>query len=315
MMFRAFTLTITVFTLRRTSRLHLTMVVGVSACTMLTLAACGPRIVPAAAPTPAPVDAPVATPVLPTVVRYAVPGLVTDTRYRLESVAQLERDSAGRRDEQSVNSQARVVVRQRRTADGAFTASGQLNGYLVKSALIPAPITIDSLRFQAVLDAQALRVVMQPPLANECDRAETGALAMVRDLLIRVPASVAVGEPWRDSTVQLVCRSSVPLVVRTTNEYVIERTERDGNDTRLIVKRTSASRVEGKTTSPWRAVDITGTGTGALTAHISLLSGAVQRAEGTSALTLSVSDKSSTSALRAQQVTQRVKWSAESVGN
>lgn len=282
---------------------------------MLTLSACGSRVAPAAAPPPRPTDAPVTVPVLPTVARYAVPGLVTDTRYRVESVAQLERDSAGRRDEQSLNTQMRVVVRQRRTADGAFTASGQLSGYLVKSALMPTPISIDSLRFQAVLDAQALRVVMQPPLANECDRAETGALAMVRDLLIRVPASIAVGEGWRDSTVQLVCRSSVPLVVRTINEYVVDRTERDGNDTRLIVKRTSTSRVEGKTTSPWRAVDITGTGSGTLTAHISLLSGAVQRAEATSTLTLTVSDKSSTSALRAQQVTQRVKWSAESVGN
>lgn len=279
------------------------------------IAACGPHAASVPTPKPEPTTTPVAPVEAPTVVRYSVPGLVTDTRYRIESVTELERDSAGRRETQTLNTQANVTLRLRRTATGAFTANGQIAAYQVKSQFLAKPISIDSLRFQAVLDAQALRVVMQPPLANECDRAETGALALVHDVLLRVPASLAVGDQWRDSTVQVICRSTVPLVFRTVNDYVLTSADRarDGNE--LVVRRTSVTRVEGKTSSPWRAVEISGVGADTLSARISVLTGAVRSVEGKSILTLLVSDRSSTAAVRAQQLTQRVKLTGTASGN
>jgi len=275
---------------------------------------CAPRVVPL--PIPAPSSAPAAPVpvVVPTATRYSVPGLVTDTRYGIESIAQLERDSAGRRDVQSITSRAQTTVRLRRTPDGAFSGSGRIIGYSVSSALSATPIVIDSLRFQTVLDPTALRVAMQPPLANECDRPETGALSLVRDLLLRVPGSIAVGDQWRDSTVQIVCRSSVPMIVRTTNAYVATDAVRGRDGMELSIRRTSVTRVEGKTTSPWRSVDIAGTGSAVLTARVAVNTGVVHMVQSTSTLTLTVNDLSSTSAVRAQQVIQRVTFKGDVIG-
>ena len=275
--------------------------------TLLWAMSCAPTIIatPPAVPRPTPVPVPTA-PVDVSPVRYAIPSVVTDTRYRLESVAAFERDSAGRRDTQQQTSRADVMVRMRRSANGALAATGRISGYAVQSALSTVPIAIDSLRFEAVLDGTALRVVLQPPLANECDRPETGALALVRNLLIRVPATIAVGESWRDSTVSVVCRSSVPLIFRNTNTYTVVDAERGRDGMELMIRRTTLSRVEGKTATAWRSIEVSGVGSSALDARLSVFSGAVQRIQESSTLTLTVSDKSTPTLVRTQQVTQRV---------
>lgn len=259
--------------------------------------------VPAEAPAPPP----------PRVTAYSVPANVVDTRYRLESQTTLERDSAGRRETQELTSRALATLRLRRAPHGGFSATGMVSGYLVSSALSTVPIAIDSLRFDAVLDSLSLRVVSNPPLANECDRPETGALALVRDVLIRIPTTVTIGERWRDSTVQVVCRSSVPIVVRTSSEYVVSDVERDGDQMILLLRRTSVSRVSGTTSSPWRSVEVTGSGDASLDARVALGTGAIQRVRATSTLTLMVTDRTVPTHVRSQQVRQRVTLSVNAV--
>jgi hypothetical protein len=273
---------------------------------LLGAAACGPGVAPTPVPRPAPPIEAAPVPMAPVASHLAIPSLVTDTRYRLETRTQLEVDSAGRRVTQTITSRAQAVVRQRRQADGALTASGKIFDYVVASGLLATPPKLDSLRFDAELDAQALRVALQPPLANECDRPETGALSLVREVLVRVPASVAIGDTWRDSTVQIVCRASVPMIVRTNATYTVLDSARSSDGTLVVIRRTSTTRLEGKTTSPWRALDVTGTGTATLEFRVAVLTGAVRRLEGTSTLTLTVTDKTSPTSLRAQQVTQLV---------
>ncbi len=280
-------------------------------------AACAPAVAPPPAPAelPPPISVPVVPPVAAAVVRYTLPVVVTDTRYQLHSVTDLERDSATRRDTQRVSSEAQVVVRLRRVPNGGLSATGRVFGYAVTSALSTTPIAIDSLRFDAVLDAQALRVALQPPLANECDRPESGALAMVRDLLLRVPATVAVGDQWRDSTVQVVCRSSLPMTVRTIAEYVVTDAVRGDDGVHVVVRRSSRTRVAGKSASPWRSVEVTGSGEATLDARISVTSGAVSRWQSTSSLVLTVTDRTSPAAIHAQHVTQRVTLTGETIKN
>jgi hypothetical protein len=296
---------------------HNSIIAGLLAVAAWTVSACGPKSVPAPTPSAPPpavaVPAPVPAPAKPVV--FAIPARVTDTRYRVESVADVERDSAGKRDTQRFSSQAQVVVRLRRRPNGAFDGGGRVYNYAVSSALSSSPLAIDSLRFEAVLDSAALRVVMLPPLANECDRAESGALAMARDLLIRVPASLSIGDQWRDSTVQIVCRASLPMIVRTTSNYVVTDSVPGNDGMQLVVRRASNTRMEGKSTSPWRAVEVNGTGTSTLVAHVSVKTGAVQHVADTSSLTLTVTDRSSSAAAREQRVTQRVTLTATIVGN
>ncbi len=271
---------------------------------------------PVARPTPASLPAPDAPPgPPPSAARYAIPALVTDTRYRIESVTLFERDSAGRKESQRSTSKAQSVIRLRRSGSGAFVGTGRVFGYSVSSPLSPSPVAFDSLRFDAVQDARELRVVVQPPLANECDRPETGALTLVRDLLVRVPTSVAIGETWRDSTVQIVCRASLPLIVRTAAEYVVMDVSRGDDGLLVAIRRTTTSRVDGRITSPWRSVDVVGTGSGSLDIKVSVATGAVRHVQGTSTMTMTMTDHTPPAARRIQQVTQRVAVTGDAISN
>lgn len=277
------------------------------------VSACGPKLVPLP-PTerrPEPVPAPVVVPVLPT--RFTIPSVVPEHPYRLQSVTELERDSAGKKETRRFTSQANVFVRMQRNTDGGFEAAGRIRGYTITPSLSTTPVVIDSLRFDALLNPTMLRVVSQPLLANECDRPETGALTLVRDLLVRVPATVSIGERWRDSTIHIVCRSNVPMTVRTTSEYEVTQTMRRDDGIHVTVRRTSATRMEGKTTSSWRLLEVTGVGTGMLTADVAVMSGAVTRVSGNSTMVLTVTDSGAPVAQRTQQVTQRVTYTAESL--
>ncbi|MCC6242809.1 MAG: hypothetical protein IT353_08205 [Gemmatimonadaceae bacterium] len=290
--------------MRTRQRVSAGPVVGLLA---LAVVACAPRTVvpPPSRPIPMPVPAP-APVVEVTPTRFSIPALVTDTRYALESRTTLVRDSAGRREEQEVTSEAQATVRYRRTPSGGLSGTGRLSHYTVTSGFSSTPVRVDSLGFDVTLDDVWLRVMPVPALINECDRPETSALALVRDVLLRIPASVAVGDSWQDSTVQVVCRSNVALVMRTTHRYTVADSGRRNGATQLVIRRTSQSRLEGKTATAWRSIDIRGTGEGTLDARVSMNSGAVEQVESTSTLTLTVSDRTSSTSLRTQQVTQRV---------
>lgn len=275
------------------------------------LVGCGPKRVPQLPPDRVP-ESPtvpvVVVPVLPT--RLTIPSVVSDVSYQLRSVTELERDSMGRKDTRRYSSQADVVVRTRRTPTGGIEATGRIWRYSITPSLSTTPVAVDSVRFDALLNNVLLRVVSQPPLANECDRPETGALSLVRDLLVRVPQSVAVGEQWRDSTIHIVCRSNIPMTVRTTSDYEVTDIAQRNDGVQVTVRRTSATRMSGKSASAWRPLEIVGIGTGTLTAAIAVSTGAVREVTSTSSLVLTVTDGSAPPGQRVQQVTQRVTFTA-----
>lgn len=286
---------------------------GVAYVSAVLISGCGPSVAPAVVPeaVPAPAPAPTPRPLPPAVpVTYTVPSMVAEQRYQLSSRTVLDRDSAGRPDTQELTGQAEAVVRVRREANGSFDGGGQILSYRLRSGLSSTPITLDSLRFDAVLDARALRLATQPPLINECDRPETGALSMLRDVLLRVPSRLTIGDHWRDSTVQLVCRLSVPMVVRTTSHYTVADTVRDGRGMHLILQRASELQISGKSSTAWRVIDVSGTGTASLNARVSVESGVVEEVTGESRLTLTMTDRTNPALVRAQTVLQRVTQSA-----
>ncbi len=101
--------------------------------------------------------------------------------------------------------------------------------------------------------------------------------------------SLQMQPKYDDSTVQIVCRSSLPMVVRTTSVYEVTDSAGSDEGTLLVLTRTNQVRVEGKTTSPWRIVEVAGTGDGTLEAKVAVRSGAVRevtRGDGRATLTL-----------------------------
>ena len=287
----------------------------------LLLLACA-RPVVSATPVPAPALPPVSA--APLSARFALPAILPATSYAVRVHTQLERDSAGRIEQDVVESSARVQLTLRRDARGALRGSGRVDSFSVTgtgatarasvtrtttSAALAAP-QFTSVLIDAALDSTLVRAVVRPPLANECDRPEAAAAAVARDLLVRVPPSVAVGDQWRDSLVTFVCRGGVPMTVRMTIASVVT----GARDNRLLrLRRTLSTSVEGNSRTPWRQVEISGVGRGTQEITIDLERGTLDALDGESTLTIRVANGSLRDATRTQQVVQTVTMTARAI--
>lgn len=279
------------------------------------LAGCasGPALTPAPSPTPvgaAPTAAPRAA-------RFRIP-LVTGTAgYDVRVRTELERDSAGRTERDVVESSARVELMVRRDPRGFLRGAGRVDSFIVRgngatmrttaasamaSTSVAAPL-FTSVAIDAVLDSTQLRTIVRPPLANECDRPEAAAAGMARELLVRLPESIAVGDRWRDSLVTLVCRGGVPMTMRTIIESVVMGTS-DGDRT-LRLQRTLATTLQGTNRSPWRQVEISGEGRGTQTMQVSVERGTLTALDGEGSLIIRIRSGSLREAARMEQVTQK----------
>lgn len=272
-----------------------------------------------AAVNPSPIPAtsvPAALPARVDARRVSLPLRVVGATWRVSSVALVKVTGGGvsgaAAEEQRIESRGLVSWTVERTSAGAIKAGGQVDSFTVRTSFdagygamrptMPALLLLD-----ATLDSATVRVTTKPPLANECDRPEVGASALARELLVRIPNGILAGERWRDSSVTLICRSGVPMTVHTTVTSTLESLD----DAVLIVRRESVSRLDGKSGSPFRSLELTGTSTGSQRVEIGAQRGAVERLEGTSTLTLQATERLSGAPPRVQQVTQRVEIRAE----
>lgn len=270
----------------------------------------GGAIAPMPVSSPAVVDAPTPVPVR-IVRRTMLPSRVESTSWLVRTTTRIRVD--GVREEQRLDTQGRVSWSLDREASGALRASGQVDSFVVRpsldSAIADRGIPSALLLLDGTLDSSTWRVATRPPQANECDRIESSAAALARELLVRVPDGVQAGERWTDSTVSLVCRSGVPITVYTTIRSRLERL----TDDMLIVRRNVTTALEGKGGSAFRALEVAGKGSGEQRVEINALRGNLERLEGTSTLTLQVSERTPSAPVRSQQVVQRVELKAERV--
>lgn len=279
---------------------------------------CAPSIAPL--PTPAaPVPAPVPVTPAPVVPRVALPSRLSATSWRVSSVARLKANGSGvTGDEQRVESRALVSWTLTRAVTGGLRGTGQVDSFTVVSSLdtaksaprgVAAAMMPAMLLIEATVDSAIARVSTRPPLANECDRPEASAATLARELLLRIPDGVAATDRWRDSTATLVCRSGVPMVVYTTTWSTLESVSTD----KLVVKREITTKLEGKGGSAFRALELTGSGTGTQRAEVRVSDGSVSKLEGTSTLTLQLKETTPPAPARSSQLVQRTEFRAERV--
>ncbi len=288
-------------------------------------AACGTKAPPAvepSVPTPAPVIPIVLEP--PVVSSWSIPAVMPSTRYLSEVSTTLQRDSAGRVLEERVETRGLITLQGRRDTLGAFRGSGVVDSFTVRglervlspnlgetSTSRPVPvlsITPLTVPFEASLDARMLRISTRPPLANECDKAESGATNMVRDLVVRLPRTLAVGTTWQDSTVGFVCRLGVPITTRTKSTYLVASVERVQDDrVELMVRKTADVAMLGELKSTWRTVTVNATGRSTQMSRVDALSGVLRSAEGEGLLTVKLTDSSRRDGSGTQEVRQQTK--------
>jgi hypothetical protein len=294
--------------------------------TIVALAACGGSVKPTPAPAaPPPAPVPVApTPVAePVIERWTMPAVVPSARYQSDVSAALERDSAGRAIAERVETHALITLNGRRDSLGAFRGTGTVDSFVVRGlegALAPnrgeapnstpvpvlqeKPLTV---QFEAAFDARNLRVATRPPLANECDRPETGATALVRDLLVRLPKSLTVGQTWSDSSVSFVCRLGVPITSRSKSVYTLERADKVQGGIELVIKRVSDVILAGELKSTWRTVLVNATGKTTHNIRVDGTSGIVRSIESDGLLTIKLSDSSRRDGSANQEIRQATK--------
>jgi len=276
---------------------------------------------PAPVPTPSPA---VAAPALPSPIvstRVLLPRTQPLTTWTISAATRLNVSGAampaGVSDEQRVDTRALVSMSFERTATGALRGSGQVDSFTVRSSIAdsptPAPLTaaapsrVSLLLIDAFIDSTSLRMVARPLLANECDRPEVSAMQLARELLVRVPDGVGEGARWRDSTVTLVCRSGVPLTVYTITHSTLATVSRET----LVVRREMTTRLEGKGGSAFRAFELVGTGSGTQRLEIAARTGILETLQGSSTLTMQLTERIPPGTPRSQQVLQRVELRAE----
>ncbi|MEP6766817.1 MAG: hypothetical protein ABJB66_21050 [Gemmatimonadaceae bacterium] len=273
----------------------------------------------------APEPAVVAPPVISS---WTTPATFASTRYLSEVSATFERDSAGHKLQEHVETRALISLQGRRDPLGGLRANGQVDSFTVRglehalssstqsdntttTPLVVVPTPPLAVSFDAVIDEHNIRVTTRPPLANECDRAESGATNIVRELLIRLPKTLTVGAQWRDSTAGFRCRLGVPITSFTRAEYVVERVETIQDRTELIVHRITDTQLDGNLKSTWRTLTITGTGRTTQNIRIDAVTGVIQSIEGDGTLIVRLND----SARRDGQGTQEVRQTTKSRTN
>ncbi|MEO7997286.1 MAG: hypothetical protein ABI852_07560 [Gemmatimonadaceae bacterium] len=288
-------------------------------------AACGGGLQPAPTPTPAPpTPAPVVPIVLePTVERWTMPAVMPSTKYVNEVATTLERDSAGRVLTEHVTTRGIITLQGRRDTLGAFRGSGAVDSFTVRglervltpgqaeskgSMQVPV-VTVAPLNvmFDAVLDSRIFRVAARPALPNECDRPETGATSLVRDLIVRLPKTLSVGATWRDSTVSFLCRLGVPITTRSNAVFTIERAEQVQGRTELIVRKTSDIQLTGDLRSTWRVLTVSATGRATQLIRVDASNGVLRSADVDGMLTVKLTDTSRRDGSGTQEVRQTTK--------
>jgi hypothetical protein len=254
-------------------------------------------------------DVPVVISVAPAPVRtLTLPPRLASASWRVTSTAQLRATTPGAPpvDQRSAVT-ARVTWGYERSPSGALRGTGQVDSFTVRSSLdtaraAPAPVVTGLVLLETTVDSAMLRVATRPPLANECDRQEAAAAQLAREVLVRIPDGKAVGARWRDSTASLVCRSGVPMTLYTTTESTLAALEGDHAD----VHREQRVRIDGRGGSPFRTLEVSGTGSGTHQLRIRVRDGALEHLEGRSTLTLQMTERAPTTPPRTLQVVQQV---------
>lgn len=272
-------------------------------------AGCSRTLPSGSAPTPVPrvVEAPVATSVVPRVTEPVIlAAQVPETRWRVTTETRL-RPLSPNGPEQRVQTSSVVVWRVDRRPDGALRGVGAVEDFRVLAGFVAtsgglSDSLVARIPLDLVLDSVTARVVSRPPLINECDRLEAAASAQARHAVLRVPDGIREGSQWRDSTVSLSCRNGTPITIYTSTLTRVDGI--DGSTVRLT--RESVVLYRGIGGTPFRAVSVTGTGTGRAQIVLRRPEGILDRFSETTTSRLTLTETPTGRGPREQQMEQQV---------
>lgn len=150
--------------------------------------------------------------------------------------------------------------------------------------LVPVPRAVS---FAGEVGPSVAHVPIPAAAAANCAGSEAGLVALAREVLPLVPATMAVGDRWRDSVVTVVCRSGVQLTTVARHEYEVAGLATDPGGAQIAeLRRRTAYAASGTGTQTGRPVAVTGSGSGSAELRLDLARGRLLALAGQSVLTL-----------------------------
>ena len=129
----------------------------------------------------------------------------------------------------------------------------------------------------------------------------------MRDLLVRLPGTLKVGQTWQDSTVSFVCRLGIPITSRTKSNYSVERAEKVLGGVELLVRRMSDTQLDGEMKSTWRTMTLSAVGRTTHNIRVDATTGVVRSVESDGLLAIKLNDTSRRDGSGAQEIRQVTK--------
>jgi hypothetical protein len=122
------------------------------------------------------------------------------------------------------------------------------------------------------------------PDESACGTPDAVIVQGVRDLWLSLPDTIGEAMTWSDSTSQMTCRDSIPIMVTARRDFRVTGAMLRGGAVVLTVERRSRSHLAGSGTQFGDSVAISGEGTGAAMFEVSLATGTAVFASGESTL-------------------------------
>lgn len=271
---------------------------------LMALAACAGRAsAPAGAPAPTPRAPAGATPT-----PAPASGAATSWRFAwsrdaqaftVRSEAEVERAAAGGAgaERERVESAAQVTLVVRPPAAGGTRAvAARVDSLRVRASArvagaAPAAPPAAAVPVRGSVTARgAVRLELEGGATGGCatpaGASAVTALALAREVLPRVPVSIAVGARWRDTVATTSCAGPVPVAVQSIAAYEVE-----GRDGALLrVRRRATSTLRGQGFAGGQSVRVAGSGTADATLLLDPVRGALRgvTGEGRTAMTMTI---------------------------
>jgi hypothetical protein len=148
-------------------------------------------------------------------------------------------------------------------------------------------------------------IAFQGAALDDCASPTAAAVEFTRDLWVRPPSRVQVGDAWTDSASLTLCRDGVPLQSTILRAYRVVTVD-SAAQFLTIVRRTRVT-LTGSGALRGDTVSVSGRGTGEATLRLSIRSGWLVDGTGTSQLRLEAVGRS-----RVQSVEQQLRFSFSS---
>jgi hypothetical protein len=148
-----------------------------------------------------------------------------------------------------------------------------------------------------MVSARGRAPALEPPPAGECSTA-SAALQPLRELWLALPARLAVGQEWSDTSRYPICRDSILLVVEAERHHRVVGAEVVEGQLLLRIVRDSRSRLSGEGSQFGEPIRIEADGAGRMEYLVSLVGGEIVDGEGDSELTMRLTGRRRNQLLR-----------------